>query len=100
MSATPSGAALPLDFYGEVYDPTEITGEAPVTGSLSDDLEDIYRDVVTGLRAYQRGDRAGAVWEWSFNLHAHWGAHATGAMRALHWWLRNNARNRLSAGAD
>jgi hypothetical protein len=73
-----------------------ITTETPVVGSLSDDLADIYRDVVTGLRAYDRGDRAGAVWEWRFNLHAHWGAHATGAMRALHWWLCNNDPGRLS----
>jgi hypothetical protein len=53
---------LPLDFYSEIFDPTEVPAEAPVIGSVSDDLADIYRDVVTGLRAYQRGDRAGAVW--------------------------------------
>jgi hypothetical protein len=88
---------LPLDFYSEVFDPTEVPAEkAPVIGSLSDDLADIYGDVVTGLRAYRQGDRARAVWEWSFWLHAHWGAHATGAMHALHWWLRNNAPGRLS----
>lgn len=98
-AAYEASGRLPLDYYAEVYDPTEITGEAPVTGSLADDLADIYRDVVTGLRAYQRGDHASAVWEWSFNLHAHWGAHATGAMRALHWWLRNNAPKGLSGGA-
>jgi hypothetical protein len=88
---------LPLDFYSEVFDPTEVPAEAPVIGSLLDDLADIYRDVVTGLRAYRRGDEVGAIWEWSFSLHAHWGAHATGAMRALHWWLRKNGPNRFSA---
>ena len=93
-----ASARLPLDYYAEVFDPTEVPGEAPVVGSLSDDLADIYRDVVTGLRAYHSGDRAGAVWAWSFCLHAHWGAHATGAMRALHWWLRNNAPKHLSEG--
>jgi hypothetical protein len=89
---------LPLDYYSEIFDPTVVPAEAPVTGSVSDDLADIYRDVVTGLRAYKRGDRAGAIWEWSFGLHSHWGAHAIGAIRALHWWLRNNAPNRLSDG--
>lgn len=88
---------LPFDYYIEVFDPTMIAAEAPVAGSVSDDLVDIYRDVGTGLRAYNRGDRAGAIWEWSFNLHSHWGAHATGAIRALHWWLCNNAIDRLSA---
>jgi hypothetical protein len=88
---------LPMDYYSEVFDLTEVPAEeAPVIGSVSDDLADIYRDVVTGLRAYEQGDRAGAVWEWCFGLRAHWGAHATGAMRALHWWLRNNAPGRLS----
>lgn len=91
-----ASSRLPLDYYGEVFDPTIVPAEEPVLGSLSDDLADIHRDVMTGLRAYQRGDRAGALWEWSFGLQIHWGAHATGAMRALHWWLVNNAPNRLS----
>ena len=91
---------LPLDHYGDVFDPTATPPEGAVVGSISDDLADIYRDVVTGLRAYRRGDRAGAVWEWSFGLHSHWGAHATGAIRALHWWLSNNALNRLSTSGE
>lgn len=91
---------LPLDHYSDNFDPTIVPADAPVIGSVSDDLADIYREVVTGLRAYNRGDRAGAIWEWSFGLHSHWGMHATGAMRALHWWLCNNAPDRLrSRGA-
>lgn len=91
---------LPLDHYSDIFDATAIPSEAAVVGSISDDLADIYRDVVTGLRAYRRGDPAASVWEWSFGLHSHWGAHATGAIRALHWWLCNNAANRLSASRD
>lgn len=91
---------LPIDYYSEVFDPTEVPAEdRPVIGSVADDLADIYRDVVTGLRAYEKGDRVGAIWEWSFHLQVHWGAHATGAIRALHWWLRNNAADRLSGDA-
>ena len=86
---------VPLDCYTEIFDPTMVPAEAPVFGSISDDLADIYCEVVAGLRAYRRGDRAGAVWEWSFGLHTHWGEHATGAIRALHWWLCHNAPNRL-----
>jgi hypothetical protein len=89
---------LPLDYYSEVFDPTKTPSEDPVIGSVSDDLADVYRDVVAGLRAYERGDRAGAIWEWSFGLHSHWGAHVTGAVRALHWWLCNNAPNQLPRG--
>ena len=91
---------LPLNHYVDVFDPTAVPPDAAVVGNISDDLADIYRDVVTGLRAYRRGDRAGAVWEWSFGLHSHWGAHATAAIRALHWWLCNNAASRLSASGD
>ena len=87
---------LPLDLYSEVYSPIAASDEGPVTGSLADDVTDIYRDIATGLRAYERGDHAGAVWEWSFGLHSHWGAHATSAIRALHWWLVENASDRLS----
>jgi hypothetical protein len=91
---------IPLDLYGEVFNPVETPHHEGVTASLADDLADIYWDVVTGLRAYERGERAQAIWEWSFNLHSHWGAHATGAIRALHWWLVENAPDRLHPSGD
>ena len=98
LSAVEATRRLPLDFYKQVFDPTEITSQGPVMGSLSDDLADIYRDVVTGLRAYEHGELAEAVWEWSFGLHIPWGAHATSAILALYWWLCNNSPNHLSDG--
>lgn len=82
---------LPVDNYSEVYNPTTVPGDEPVVGSVCDDLADIYRDVVSGLRACQGGNRAAAVWHWALHFHAHWGAHATSAIRALHWWLSENA---------
>ncbi|MEI7768302.1 MAG: DUF5063 domain-containing protein [Phycisphaerae bacterium] len=84
-------AGLPFDTYGEVFDPLRIPPEEPVIGMLSDDIADIYRDVVTGLRAYHAGRRAQAVWEWRFNFNVHWGKHATGAIRALHCWLASRS---------
>jgi hypothetical protein len=89
---------VPIDLYSEVHNPTEVPAEESGVGSVADDLADIYRDVCSGLRAYDNGDRAAAVWEWSFGLHTHWGAHATGAIRALHWWLVENAIDKLSVG--
>lgn len=80
-------ARLPFDQYGEVFDPLLMPPEAPVIASLADDIADIYRDVVSGLREYRTGRHTQAVWEWTFLLHAHWGEHATGAIRALHCWL-------------
>ena len=82
-------SGLPLDFYWEAIDPSETPAELGV-GSLSDDIGDIYKDVVGGLVEFQAGRRAEAQWEWSFNLEHHWGAHATSAMRALHWWLSDS----------
>lgn len=81
---------LPLDLYGEVFDPLSVPPEQPVIGSLVDDIQDIYADVAGGLRAYRGNRRAQAVWEWRFNLQIHWGEHATGAIRALHCWLAAN----------
>ena len=33
---------------------------------------------------------ADAVWEWQFEFVAHWGAHVTDALRAIHWAIRDD----------
>ena len=78
---------LPIDYYGEVYDSNIIPPEEPCIGSLVDDFGDIFKDVVKGLRVYQSGWPATALWEWRFSFWSHWGDHATSAIRALHFWL-------------
>ena len=83
-------ARLPIDWYGEVYDPLPVPPDEPGVGSLADDIADIYGDVVSGLREYEAGRRARAIWEWGFGLQHHWGEHATSAIRALHCWLAAN----------
>ena len=90
---------LPLDYYYSVSDLFIVPPEEPTIGSLPDDLADIYRDVESGLREFQAGRRAQAVWEWGFGFRHHWGEHATGAIRALHSWLQENAFDRLTAEA-
>lgn len=92
-----AASRLPLDYYGEVFDPSALPPEEPVVGSFADDIADIYRDVVGGLREQQAGRRARAAWQWSFAFRHHWGKHATGAIRALHSWLAANASDRLAA---
>jgi hypothetical protein len=86
---------LPLNCYGEVFDPMIVPPEEPVVGSLGDDIGDIFREVGGGLRAYQLGLRAEAIWVWGFGFRGHWGEHATGAIRALHAWLVENAMDKL-----
>lgn len=70
--------------YREVFDPYESATESPVTGSLADDFADIYRDLRDGLVNWRAGRTGDALWDWRFGFESHWGAHATGALRALH----------------
>jgi hypothetical protein len=73
---------LPVGGYWDVFDP--LKEEAPVFNSLWDDLSDIYRDLKEGLLLYRNGRIVEAAWEWRFNFEIHWGAHLTGAQRAIH----------------
>ncbi len=78
---------LPVDLYWDVFDPLE--EDAPGLNSLADDLADIYRDLKDGLVLYEGGKHLRAVWEWRFRFQIHWGAHLTGAQRAIHSYLSN-----------
>jgi hypothetical protein len=78
----PEGIVVgPADHYWEVFDPYEQS--EPVLGSLTDDVQDIYRDVVAGLVLFRRGEVENAVWTWVFHRQNHWGDHAVDALRAL-----------------
>ncbi|HEX2210730.1 MAG TPA: DUF5063 domain-containing protein [Longimicrobium sp.] len=71
-------------YYREIHDPYDPPDSPEVTGSLADDVADIYRDLRTGLRKWRRGESGGALWEWRFNFEAHWGQHTVDALRAIH----------------
>jgi hypothetical protein len=64
-----------------VFDPYE-EGKL-VTGSLTDDVIDVYCDLKMGLDAFDAGHVEGAVWDWRFNFAHHWGHHAVDGLRAL-----------------
>lgn len=68
--------------YWEIYDPFHL--EEPVCGDLKDDLQDIYRDLCSGIKAFKAGNVCNAIWEWKFGLNNHLGQHAVDAIRALH----------------
>lgn len=70
--------------YAEVFDPFAEPPEEAVTGSLADDLADIYNDLGDGLAKWRRGESAAALWAWRVLFTAHWGEHAASALRALH----------------
>lgn len=71
------------DSYQMVYDPTR--DFETVTGSIADDLTDIYLDLVRPLLTYDAGHVADAVWQWKFNVRGHCGEHIVNVMRPLHF---------------
>lgn len=80
-------ARLPFQHYGVVFNPLPVPPEQSIVGDLADDLADVFGDVDNGLRWFEVGQRAEALWEWQFQFVHHWGDHATTAIRALHSWL-------------
>ena len=70
------------DPYLEIFDP--YVEEAPVHGVISDDLAEIYLDIVNPLISFDAGHVNDAVWEWKFNIRGHCGDHIVDTMRAIH----------------
>ena len=66
----------------------------PGVGDLTDDLTDIYRDLIPGLRAWDEGTDeylADIVFGWKEPLFAsHWGLHAVDALPVLHSLVYNS----------
>jgi hypothetical protein len=72
-----------FDVYRAIFDPYETASEAPVTGSLADDLADIYGDLRRGLERWEARDLEEATYEWRFGFEFHWGRHAASALNAI-----------------
>ena len=70
------------DEYGELFDPYRDT--EPTAFRLSDDLAAIAVALIHGLRHYQAGRTAEALWWWQYSYVNQWGTHGGAAMRALH----------------
>lgn len=72
-------SARPLPFDPERGEPE------PTTGSLCDDLADIWKDLTAGLRAREaRMTDNDVLWHWKSSFESHWGQHAVDALRVLH----------------
>lgn len=82
ISATLS--SLPIQYYWEVFTPSDMDDKELVCGDLFDDFQDIYSELARGLWLYDHGHVEAAVFSWRFMLSAHWGRHAVSAMHALH----------------
>jgi hypothetical protein len=82
--------AMPFNFYMQCSNPENVPDEVPGIGDLADDLADIWRELKAGLWLYQAGHTASASYVWREHFWWHWGAHATGALFALHRWHASN----------
>ena len=85
-------------WYWMYFEPmkTQVEKAEPVAGNLADDLADVYRDVVPGLRAWNEGDDSlidEIVFQWMRGgFEIHWGAHAVDAMGILHRIVINQVK--------
>jgi len=70
------------DEYAELFDPYR--DSKPTTFRLSDDLAAVAADLIHGLRHYQAGRPAEALWWWQYSYVNQWGTHGGAALRALH----------------
>jgi hypothetical protein len=73
---------LSVDEYAELFDPYEDTQATQFR--LSDDLAAVAADLIHGLKHYQAGRAAEALWWWQYSYVNHWGTHGGAALRALH----------------
>jgi hypothetical protein len=72
----------PCDEYAELFDPYADT--TATSFRLSDDVAAVAADLVHGLKHYQAGRPAEAMWWWQYSYFNHWGTHGGAALRALH----------------
>ncbi len=80
------------DEYFEVFDPMIHDLDGPATGSIAENLADIYQDIKDFLLLYRIGDEAimnDAIWECKMNFEQFWGQKLTNALRAIHHSVYN-----------
>ena len=85
LDALRTGLAARLhdcDEYAELFDPYLDT--KATSFRISDDLAAAAADLIHGLKHYQAGRAAEALWWWQFSYVNHWGTHGGAALRALH----------------
>jgi len=85
LDALRTGLAAGLqdfDDYAELFDPYQDTQATRFR--LSDDLAAVAADLIHGLKHYEAGRAAEALWWWQYSYVNHWGTHGGAALRALH----------------
>src|ERR1700684_3709319 len=76
-------ARLPRDDCAEIFDPYSSDTQATAF-RLSDDLAAVAADLIHGLKHYEAGRAAEALWWWQYSYVNHWGTHGGAALGAAH----------------
>lgn len=79
--------------YWLVFDPYDKDSE--VSNTISDDLEDITRDLNKGIIEYEKGHINNALFNWYCTYITHWGDHVTNLLKAL-----NTIRNNMNSAGE
>jgi Domain of unknown function (DUF5063) len=79
------------DLYWQVFDPR--TDNEAIHGSLADDIADIYRDLINGIRLKETDQVPPyeIIFDWRLGFFSHWGKHAIDALRTIHFLLEGHA---------
>jgi hypothetical protein len=80
---------MPFQYYREVFDPFDFENDQIVTGDLSDDLSDIYFDLVYGLRHWDISEQEEGFRCLRQSYNYRWGEHITSALRAIEELVRS-----------
>jgi len=84
LKVTERFSQFSFNYYRVVFDPHDLdANKEPGMGMLSDDLADIYRDLVKGLDNEDRGFIDEACFDWSFSYRSPWARHAMNALTAI-----------------
>lgn len=81
----PTGVSHSLGRYNKywsVFDP--VFDQAASMAFLSNDITEIYENLVGSLIDYDAGRREAAVWQWKFDLQTHCGDHLVDVLRPIH----------------
>lgn len=78
-------------YYWVKFNPVETDNEPLVCGDLTDDLLDIYSELLTDITTWELGtddSKHIAAYNFKFNFEIHWGFHCINALYSIHYFIK------------